>query len=398
MPSGGSLKVLSLYEGFFSGGARQLHTTVVAGLHAAGVQQHAALAIHSSVRREATLQHMHDDARYQALLAAGVPVESMRRQADVPYDPHVFSDLELGVASRAFNAADVVFSLKEQPLRLVNHGGVPRKPVVVALHRSDPENSGEALTDLLTAVHAGRLAKVVCCAESTRDAYERAGVPSELLTVVPNGVDLERFKPVPEARREEIRASLGVPPAAPVVLYSARYDAMKNPELFLHAARFYLAGSRHAHVLMCGGGMSTANSGLRGMIAAAFVGRPDLLQRLHLLGIRRDMPDLYAASDVVALTSSFGEAAPLSLIEGVVSGCVPVTTPVGDSPLIVDGVGFVTKPDAWTIASAWDTAVGRRAELAPALDAARERFGHRQMLGRYAMVLEDAALKAPAAA
>lgn len=62
------LRVLSVYEGFFSGGARQLHSTVVAGLHAGGRQRHAALSIHAEIRRENTLQRMVDDQRFRMLV------------------------------------------------------------------------------------------------------------------------------------------------------------------------------------------------------------------------------------------------------------------------------------------------------------------------------------------
>lgn len=68
------------------------------------------------------------------------------------------------------------------------------------------------------------------------------------------------------------------------------------------------------------------------------------------------MPAVYAAADVVALTSVFGEAAPLCLIEGMMCGAVPVTTDVGDSADIVTGHGFVTPPDPGAIALAWTAA------------------------------------------
>ncbi len=80
--------------------------------------------------------------------------------------------------------------------------------MVVGLHRSDPENQGAALGELKAAIADGTVAACVCCAESTRAAYETAGVPAELLHVIPNGVDLLRFRPDP-ARRVQLRAALG---------------------------------------------------------------------------------------------------------------------------------------------------------------------------------------------
>ena len=47
------LRVLSLYEGFFAGGARILHSDVIAGLAAGGAQQHRVLSLTSAARRDA---------------------------------------------------------------------------------------------------------------------------------------------------------------------------------------------------------------------------------------------------------------------------------------------------------------------------------------------------------
>ncbi|PZR52684.1 glycosyl transferase family 1 [Xylanimonas oleitrophica] len=382
--------MLSLYEGFFSGGARQLHSTVVAGLHSSGRQRHSALSIHEEVRREATLQRMVDDQRYRLLRSAGVPVTSLGRRTDDAPDPRTFTEQEMERAVREVRGTHVVLSLKEQPLRLVNQPGFPDRPVVACLHRSDPEHQGAALDDLIVAADTGRLAAVVCCAESTRDAYRDAGVPASLLRVVPNGINLARFRPVSGARRLALRGATGIPADANVVVYAARFDTMKNPGLFVAAARQYLERDPRGHVVMCGAGMSPANEDLMAELDLAFGDRPELLERVHPLGVRTDMELVYAAADVVALTSVFGEAAPLCLIEGAMCGAIPVTTPVGDSARIVDGIGFVTGFDPAEIAETWIEAAARRDELTAALTKARPRFSHVRMLAGYASVIERA--------
>ena len=385
-----SLRVLSLYEGFFSGGARVLHSTVVAGLHTHGRQVHSALSLHSEVRRESLLQRMEDDPRFLSLRAAGVRIASLGRSTDGDHDPRTFTDAEMDVAAREATGVDVVMSLKEQPLRLANHPGFPDRPVVACLHRSDPEHSGEALDDLRAAADSGRLVAAVCCAESTKQAYSAAGIPEHLLRVVPNGIDLTRFHPLRRVRRMSLRGAAGIPADATLVTYAARYDAMKNPRLFLAAARAFVERDPSGHVVMCGAGMTTDNPGLTADLDEAFADRPDLRERVHPLGVRRDMETVLAMSDVVALTSAFGEAAPLCLIEGAMCGAIPVTTPVGDSARLVDGIGFVTSFEAEEIAETWIEAAARRGELRGALTAARQRFSHVRMLSGYAQVLEQA--------
>jgi glycosyltransferase involved in cell wall biosynthesis len=385
------LRVLSVYEGFFSGGARILHSDVVRGL-TGGTQRHSVLSIEGEVHREATRQRMTDDACYRALTTAGVPVSALRdggagAEGGRKSGATRFSRKELAATARATAAADVILSLKEQPLALLNRAGLPYRPVVVCLHRSDPENQGPALDALRAAVAAGRVRACVCCAESTRAAYVAAGIPAELMHVIPNGVDLLRFRP-DAARRVAIRAALRIPLNAPVTVFAARYAAMKNVPLFLRAARIHLGREPGAHVVMCGAGMTADNAALAADLSAAFADDPGLLRRLSLLGVRHDMEAVYAAADVVSLTSSSGEAAPLCLIEGMMCGAVPVATDVGDCAELVAGHGFLTPADAEPIALAWSEAAARAADFVPALARSRERFSQTRMVTAYGALIE----------
>ena len=375
----GDLGVLSLYEGFFSGGARILHSDVLAGLHGRG-QRHRVLSIHGQAHREATLQHMRDDASYRKLVAAGVSVSALR---DGSTGPAEFDEAELAAFDREMSGAEVLLTLKEQPLRLVNQAGARGKPVITCLHRSDPENQGEALAQLRTAVNTGAIAALVCCAESTRAAYRAAGIPADLLEVIPNGVDLRRFRP-DRLARARLRRALGITPDAPVIAFAARYDLMKNVPLFLRAAAAFLTARRDAHVVMCGAGMTAANPHLTADLALVGL---EASSRLHRLGVRDDPQVLFAAADVVSLTSAFGEAAPLCLIEGMMCGAVPVATDVGDCASIVAGRGLITTPDPEAVAAAWAEASARRDQFVPALLASRSQFGRRRMIASYARLI-----------
>ena len=52
---------------------------------------------------------------------------------------------------------------------------------------------------------------------------------------------------------------------------------------------------------------------------------------VRALGRRRDTPALYAAADIVASTSAFGEGFSNVIAEGMSAGLVPVATDVGDA-------------------------------------------------------------------
>lgn len=392
------MRVLSIYEGFFSGGARILHSDVLSGLHGRRGQQHSLLSIHSEVRREATFQPMHEDACYRRLTAQGLAVDTLGRGADerAPY-----TACEIARFTELAAQTDVILTLKEQPLALVNRADLEGRPVIACLHRSDPENQGRAFQDLREAAYGGHLAAAVCCAESTRDAYAAAGVPEELLHVIPNGVDLRRFKPS-RRNRAAVRSSLGIPADAPVVVFAARYDKMKNVPLFLAAARDFLDQRPDAHVTLCGAGMTRLNQGLLQDLALLGL-EGEVGRRVHLLGVRHDPEAIYAAADVVALTSAFGEAAPLCLIEGMLCGAVPVATDVGDSASIVAGHGLIAEPEPAAQAQAWIEALGQHAHFFQAMTRNRYKFSRTRMIMSYGSLIrrthrKSARVLVPAAA
>jgi glycosyltransferase involved in cell wall biosynthesis len=384
------VRVLSLYEGFFAGGARILHSDVVAGLHASG-QEHGVLSIASAAGRDGTTQSIEDDPRYRRLVASGVPVSALGRTAGVhPPERDSFTAEELLVAAEAVRSADVVLSLKEQPVGLLlalrDRGMMPDVPVAVCLHRSDPLHSGPALGWLVEAAATGLVTATISCAESTSEAYARAGVAAGIRSVVANGIDTDRFRPGTAEGDAATRARLVIPGDAPVVVFAARFDAMKDPGLFLRAVSVHAAGNPGAHYVLCGAGMTWANDAFAALAAESGVSPS---ARVHALGIVEDMPSLYRIADIVALTSAFGEASPLCLVEGAACGATPVTTDVGDAARRVEGIGVVTSHDAHAIASAWSDVLGRRAGLRRAALAARPSLGRARMIDEYRGVVDD---------
>lgn len=374
-------RVLSLYEGFFAGGARILHTAVVRGLDATSGQRHRVLSLTNRVQREFTEQAITDDTSYRRLARAGVPIQALDRTSEQP-----LSVTQLQMIERAIGAADVVLSLKEQPLAALSVVGTGGRPLLVALHRSDPEHQGPALTALHDLYAEGALTAAICCSHATQRAYHEAtGIPLGLLPVIENGVDLFKFAPRAD-QRVEVRRRLGIPLDAPVVMLAARLDEMKDVPLFLRAAAHFLRAEPRAHLIMCGAGMEPANLGrlLRGLPP----------RQVHPLGIRRDMPGLYNAADLIALTSAYGEAAPLCLLEGMASGAVPVTTDVGDAARMVGDPRLVTSRDPRQIAQAWLAALGAREEHLDRILRHRQRLSEQRCFDAYARMI-NATVPAP---
>lgn len=374
-------RVLSVYDGFFAGGARMLHTAVVRSLEATTSQRHAVLGLSDRVLREATVQLAREDASYRRLRAAGVPVSLLQRAPADPLRPAHLASLERAVAG-----ADVVLSLKEQPLAALARVEVTR-PVVTCLHRSDPEHQGPGLETLVSLVERGVVTTAICCARSTQVAYHAAtGIPLEQLPVVPNGVDLHRFRPDAD-QRSAVRRELGVVGDAPVVLLAARFDPMKDVGLFVRSAAALAARYPDAHLVLCGAGMSPDNRDLTDLLTTGLRCWDGAHRQVHLLGIREDMPRLYNAADLVVLTSAYGEAAPLSLLEGMACGAVPVTTDVGDAAAMVGDRRLVVDRDAASVAAGWEAAFELREEHAERILRQRQRLSDQRCFDAYAAIV-----------
>jgi glycosyltransferase involved in cell wall biosynthesis len=369
-------RVLSLYEGFFAGGARILHTGVVRALHATSGQSHRVVSLTNRVTREFTVQGITEDTSYRRLVAAGVPVRALDRGPEKP-----LTVPDYAVLAREFKSTDVILSLKEQPLAAVAALGTFDRPLVTTLHRSDPEHSGTALDALVSVHRQGLLSEAICCSHATQAAYHAAtGIPLDRLPVVPNGVDLFKFRP-DQQRRSEVRALLGVPESAPVVLIAARFDEMKSIPLFLAAARRFSRLRRDAHFVLCGAGMTLDNAALVSRVPLR------LRSRVHAIGIQPQMAGFYQAADIVALTSAFGEAAPLCLLEGMASGAVPVTTDVGDAARMVGDPRLVTARSAVAIATAWEQALTDKDEHVERIRHHRQRLNEQHCFDAYTAIL-----------
>lgn len=178
--------------------------------------------------------------------------------------------------------------------------------------------------------------QIVSCSQRAKNVHAAVGYADEKIHVIPNGFDLGHFAPDATARAS-LCAELSLPPDAPLVGVVARFDAQKNHLGFVRAAAQLLQQSPQVHFVLAGTGVDSGNAALRAAISA----HPGLQTRMHLLGRRDDVPRLMAALDVLALSSSHGEAFPNVLGEAMACGVPCVVTDVGDSAEIVGNTGRV---------------------------------------------------------
>jgi glycosyltransferase involved in cell wall biosynthesis len=277
----------------------------------------------------------------EELRSARIPVEGLGMRSGAPNPGPV---LRLARRIRA-SRPDVVQTWMYHANLL---GGIAARmagspPTVWNIRASNLEAAGEKASTRAAAWISGRLARslsqrILTNAESARELHVALGYPADLFQVIPNGFELARFRPDPDARAA-VRRELGIPPEAPLVGLVARRHPMKDHPAFLAAAARIARACPGAHFLLAGQGVTLDDGELRDAVE-----RGSLAGRAHLLGIRTDTPRLLASLDVYVSASWYGEAFPNVLGEAMACGVPCVTTDIGDSARIVAHLGRVVPP------------------------------------------------------
>ena len=172
--------------------------------------------------------------------------------------------------------------------------------------------------------------------------------------VVPNGIDVDRFRPPTSDERRDARERLGLTDAFTVVTV-ARLEPLKGVDTLIRA----VAGTRSRATLVVVGD-ATGFSGGPGYAD----GLPRLAENLgveaRFLGSRCDVGELLWAADAFGYASRF-DAAPLVLAEAAAAGLPVVTSNAGGcGEMVVDGATalVVDAEDVMGFAAAFDRLAG----------------------------------------
>jgi len=183
--------------------------------------------------------------------------------------------------------------------------------------------------------------KIIAVSEGVKkEILEYYNVPEEKIIVIPNGVDLEEFKPYPE-KREKIRKKYGIKENEIVLMFSGYEFRRKGLEYIIKALPL-----------------------VKGEVKFLVVGKDDpnyykklasklgVSNKIIFTGFVPDISEYYAASDIFIFPTAY-EAFSLATLEAVASGLPILATKVnGTEELIIDGYnGFFIKRDLKDIAN-----------------------------------------------
>lgn len=208
-------------------------------------------------------------------------------------------------------------------------------------------------------------------------------MPASKVAMIPNGVP--RVTPPSPTLREE----LGLHPADRLLVAVGNLYPVKGHRHLIDAVALLAARHPALHVAIAGRGA------MEGELMAVARER-GLADRVHLIGLRSDVPAVLAAADVFVLPS-LSEGLPLALLEAMFAGRPIVASAVGEvSAALAHGVAGVLVPpgDPQALAAALDGVLSdpqRAGELGrAAVRRAAAEYDISRMVRRYVDLYEEA--------
>jgi glycosyltransferase involved in cell wall biosynthesis len=163
-------------------------------------------------------------------------------------------------------------------------------------------------------------------------------VPREILRVVPNGVDMARFRNTSPGAGESVRRSLGLPDGGFVWLAVGRFEVAKDYPNMLRGFAKVRAQQPQAVLLLVGRGSLQGET-------EALARELGLGTGVRFLGVRSDVPEVMSAADGYVMSSAW-EGMPMVLLEAAAAALPIVATKVGGNQEVVrhEETGFLVPP------------------------------------------------------
>lgn len=262
--------------------------------------------------------------------AAGIPVYALSKGWKAMHNPLLLFPLLRFLRRNRF---DVVHTHNTacQMLAAVASCMVPLK-LVTTEHNTDNRRRRWKGYRVVDRWMYRRYRKVICVGRetcATLTDYLDLPALSGSLSVIPNGIDAERF--VKAAPAPDILLQAGYK-----VLMVSAFRPQKDQQTLIRALRHLPESYR----LYLAGGYETEGDRRQFDDCQQLVAESGLQQRVHFLGIRSDIETVYAAVDIVVL-SSHHEGLALSAVEAMACGKPLVASDVGGIHDLVSGAGLL---------------------------------------------------------
>jgi teichuronic acid biosynthesis glycosyltransferase TuaC len=275
-------------------------------------------------------------AFYGLMMFLSVLPDIKKRQRDFDFDlidaHFIYPDGFAAVLLGAFFRRPVIVSARGSDINLYREFPIVRKLLRYTLCKAD---------------------RVIAVSSALKGAMIQMGIPEEKVSVIPNGVDLNKFHPIP---KDVARKRLGLPQKT-IILSVGNLTPNKGFDLLVKALSILFATfhTENLYLVIIGEG------GFRKKLEK-LISRLSLEAHVHLTGdIPHEALNLwYSAADLFCLASR-REGWPNVLLESLACSTPVVATAVGGIPEIIssDSLGLLTHRSTREIAAGISRALNK---------------------------------------
>jgi glycosyltransferase involved in cell wall biosynthesis len=309
------IRILFIIPTLVRGGAEKQLTLLAAGLPRNEFDVHVAVLTHSGPL-EGTLRE------------AGIPVTVIGKRWK--FDPFSYRRLLQHVRQVSPNIVHTwLFAANAYGRQAALQAGVPH--IVAGERCVDPWKSGWQLT--IDRWLAKRTERIVTNSSGVQEFYASRGLPANKFVVIPNGIAAPALESVAvrpdHLLREELLAELRLAADARLIGAVGRLWPQKRVKDLIWAADLLKSTRDDTHLLIVGDGPQRWR-------LTRYAEQNDVLDRVHFLGERSDVPRLMQSFDVLWLGSEY-EGQSNAILEAMSAGIPVIATDIpGNRDLVID--------------------------------------------------------------
>jgi glycosyltransferase involved in cell wall biosynthesis len=151
------------------------------------------------------------------------------------------------------------------------------------------------------------------------------GIEKERITYIPNGVDVQLFKPVPD--KTVLRTKIGIPEDDIVILSVGQLSVVKQPETLIKI--FSILENKLKNLTLCVAGKGELTDFSHNLVKKMGLRKIKFLGHIEL----KDLPALYTCADYYIITSKY-EGLPLTLLEAMASGLPCIASDISQFSIV----------------------------------------------------------------
>ena len=209
-----------------------------------------------------------------------------------------------------------------------------KTPIITTEHSTNNRRRESKFFKCIDTFVYRRYNKIICCSDKAYETF-RLHFPSVTNTVsIPNGINLERFKNATTQNKQEL---FNLPNESCVITMVARFQPPKRQDTLIKALENL---PKKFCVVFAGNKPEDPNV----ESVMKLIEELNLSNRVRLLGVRNDIPDILKTSDIIVLASDY-EGLSLSSIEGMAVRKPFIATDVNGLREVVSEAGILYEKD-----------------------------------------------------